>query len=445
MSTFTDFNGPQSCGMPSTKSMLDLVKAYQDVLSALDKHIGQHLTNGDDPHSAKEYVAQQLGPVADTANAASAGTEATKNIIYDDARKDAAYLLKLRETTLAELYDSVHEENNNVVHILTLLYNNIKDLQSGLNDKAASNALDELSDEVETVVTEIGNADTPGSIIARLNALEAKFANFTVDLLNATDITAEVLNANKVNADSVHTEEIMEDLVRVPAKFIGVADGYRWNVVGMLTDKAGTAFIKFIDTALLTANVQFAVRDVNPGATTESDDDRGTIAVALTKRNSTWKGLKFAIIMCTDKDGDTQYYLCVGLSVIDNETSQLSAFDMHVAGVNLVSTVSEAFKEPNSNLQDLIIVTGVAANDNLGSQFIVSNLAFEGDTVPVGIGVRWPGYVANIPKGFLPFDGRTLNTLDYPQLASAWGISLEQETFTLPTEVGTIVKYTMNL
>lgn len=56
MSTFTDFNGPQSG--PSSASMIQYANAYAELKNKLEAHIDKELSEADqsDPHKVKSYI-----------------------------------------------------------------------------------------------------------------------------------------------------------------------------------------------------------------------------------------------------------------------------------------------------------------------------------------------------------------------------------------------------
>ena len=109
MSTFTQFNGPQS--MPSTKAITDLIDAYNNVSTMLHKHTTDNVDSG--VHNVKTYVDtaiqslklhEEIDKKISALNLANTYVSTTK--FNDELTKTA------KVTDVAELKNKVAEAND---------------------------------------------------------------------------------------------------------------------------------------------------------------------------------------------------------------------------------------------------------------------------------------------------------------------------------------------
>lgn len=148
MSTFTDSNGPQGCNQPSTKSLLELVAAYNNVLEQLNTHLNKEAEDSD-VHQIRAYITGMLKNYVCTDELYialsnklgvddAASTYATKSSVSDleniVSGNTTAISTKLASDDAAEQYTSKQTFNNKVA-----------DITDALNTKADKTELPDIS------------------------------------------------------------------------------------------------------------------------------------------------------------------------------------------------------------------------------------------------------------------------------------------------------------
>lgn len=511
MSTFTDWNGPQ-CPPPSTKSILDLVQAYNNMYQSLSQHVAMTPSDAGDVHGIKAYVSSVLGDYAKTA--ALSGTYATIDALNTKASQQAFgehvaaqanatasphgianyvgqqlanyYTKPEANSTFTSKGELTNHENRTAegdvhgvksyIQSIIAAYTPTATLETNYVKKGGS-------DQENTFFWHVNmNADQThdphqiknyiAGVLSRYDtsdAAETKFANkqaFTThieaevtvngdDVHGIKDYVAAVLTDydthdqiaqnyyNKTEADQqfVSRENEQFDIISaetfktipltIPqgnAKYIGVNNGRVYYVLGELTEKTGTAFITYDNTANMAMIVNFA----------RSGSDTAILDATITREPGVWIDTQIAICKATDANQQPRYYLC--LSKV-GMTDHLN-FTPAVTGINILSSEQVNFTAPVSN-GEAHLLAKVDFSNHVPNQHISSE--DESDGIPVGAGIRWPiiidpstGNPTNIPEGYLPADGRTVTKQHYPQLAEAWGIT--NDDFIIPAEDNTIFK-----
>lgn len=449
MSTFTDWNGPQcnnSQGQaPSTRSIIDLIDAYNTVLSTLESHINATVSDDNNVHNVKEYVTAKLNALQNTLDSAS--TNASEAIADIRGEVTNAYLTALRlkfTGEAASMVDTQSNVNNNIISMMYKLWVLVNAAATKEQVNTVSDTLDSLSDKIgnvpqdENIISLINDINAAldsenTGVLARLSAIETSLEAHTFDNITVTDTTT---------SKSVETKYIKNEISRIvydpnesqlQRLFLGVSgegDATRyWHILGMLSDNAGTAYVKFTDTQNLAAIINFAV----------NDSHAGIINVSVARVPDEWLDTSFAICRATDADSNVHYYLCIARGNLSE--NQMLAFKPSVSGINFVSPMLEnKYIEPVSN-GTATVVAQVDLSDFVACEAITGSTDGTDaatDGIKVGFGIRWPG-VGNPPDKYIEANGQTVSRTDYPQLAKAWGI--QTDTFVIPAEDYTIFKY----
>jgi len=438
MSTFTDFNGPQPGGMPTTKSILDLVNAYRTMLDSLNDHISQHASSDNNVHNVKDYVAAQLEAINTTLNTASSNAdEAIKDLRGEVTTAFANALTAKFTGSAASLIDNANPANNNVIALLYKLWVLITECATDEEMSSLTSTVETLTATIgtipagstiggmlETINSALNTADT--GILARLTAIEAQLASNTFENITVTGTATTKVTAAKLLKALLTRTVYTPNESQLQHLYLGYANSKHWHVLGMLVDNVGSAYIKFADTHNMAAQINFAV----------SDSDTGIIDVNVTRAEGEWLNTSFALCKATDADQTPRYYICVAKDGLGE--NQMLAFQPHVSGVNFASPMlSDEYVEPVSD-GNATVLTQVDLNNYVPSGHQTSGGSSTSDGVLVGVGVRWPGSSDNVPAKYVYAGGQEVNVTDYPQLAEAWGITTE--TFVIPAEDHTIFK-----
>lgn len=363
MSTFTDWNGPQGGGARAA-DLIQLANAYSDLVSKLNQHMADKTPDTSDVHGIKNYVEAQLKTIKDLIPETSA--------FITETNADSKYALKSAIPT-------------NVVNETALnVYAKTEAVEKLLADYLKTNDLSN-----QKLITDIQSDIT--AIETVLNISDNPYKDFAFEM--------PVLKATKYVEGIMHAVEQIELTDKQVSAYVGGADSAgNYYLLGMLLDKAGTAYIKYINTDPFSASVNFAY----------TPDDKGALSVVCD--NNVWGALKFKIVAGTDATGEKHAYLAVQAQdwVVDQIVFEC-------AGINFCPIGSEGWLAPNGNCHDVIdcfAYTGFSASQlnikvgEIGD--VVAWNKFDTNGVPI-----------DIPANCHICDGTEVSQSDWPELVAA--------------------------
>lgn len=300
MSTFTDWNGPQGSGVRAN-DLIQLANAYSELISKLNQHMADRTPNTSDVHGIKTYVGKQLEIIKGMIPSVSAFiTEQDADNKY--ASKSDIPADYVKKATLDEYVKT-----------------------SALSDYLKTNDLKEqqLIKDIQKDVA----------------AIEA--------VINANPFKMPVLKATSYVEGLIHAVEQIKFTDKDFNAPVGGSDRVGvYYILGMLENKAGTAYVKMSNTKPFSAVVNFAV---TPGF-------KGALSVTTDCELS---GLKFKIVAGTDIDGIPHAYLAVQSSewfsnfVTSDGVGKFDNIQFSGAGINYVPVDSNDYKRPNGNCHDI--------------------------------------------------------------------------------------------
>lgn len=360
MSTFTDWNGPQGGGVRAA-DLIQLANAYSELVSKLNQHMSDKTPDTSDVHGIKTYVEAQLNAIKDLIPSTSA--------FITETNADDKYALKSEIPT-------------NVVN------------ETALNAYAKTEAVEKLlADYLKT--NDLSNQKLITDIQSDITAIET--------VLNISDnpdkdfaFEMPVLKATKYVEGIMHAVEQVKFTDKQVSAYVGGADSTgNYYLLGMLLDKAGIAYIKYVNTDPFSASVNFAY----------TPDDKGALSVVCD--NNVWDALKFKIVAGTDATGEKHAYLAVQAPdwAVDHIVFEC-------AGINFCPIGSEGWLAPNGNCHDVIdcfAYTGFSASQlnikvgEIGD--VVAWSKFDTNGVPI-----------DIPVNCHLCDGTEVNQADWPEL-----------------------------
>lgn len=374
MSTFTDWNGPQGGGARAA-DLVQLANAYSELVAKLNQHMADKTPGTSDVHGIKTYVETQIENIR--------GLIPSVTAFITEADADTKYALKSQVPA-----DIVHASDiaNFITEaaVTTLLANYLKTNDLNSNTVIAA---------IKTDITAIQNA------------------------LNAISFEMPVLKATEYVEGLIHAVEQIKFTDKDFSAPVGGTDIFGvYYVLGMLENKAGTAYIKMSNTKPFSAVVNFAV---TPGF-------KGALSVTT---DSELAGLKFKIVAGTDTDGIPHAYLAIQSSEwFSNFTTSdgVGKFDniqFSGAGINYTPVNSDGYKRPNGNCHDVCdcesgkgFSFSALATTLFGKRIYAAAdnpyVTFKDITAldAIGIIVNWTDYDSNgvannVPDGYHACDG----------------------------------------
>lgn len=363
MSTFTDWNGPQGGGVRAA-DLIQLANAYSDLVSKLNQHMSDKTPDTSDVHGIKTYVESQLNVIKNLIPETSA--------FITETNADGKYALKSDIPTGVAKSDDLKS------------YAKTTDLNTALTSYLKTNDLKEQQ-LIKDIQSDIA------AIEAALNISDSPDKDFAFEM--------PVLKATKHVEGIIHAVEQVKFTDKQVSAYVGGADSAgNYYLLGMLLDKAGTAYIKYINTDPFSAYVNFAY----------TPDDKGALSVVCD--NNVWDALKFKIVAGTDATGEKHAYLAV--QAPDWTVDQIV---FECAGINFCPISSEGWVAPNGNCHDVVdcfAYTGFSASQlnikvgEIGD--VVAWNKFDTNGVPI-----------DIPVNCHVCDGTEVNQADWPELFAA--------------------------
>lgn len=313
MSTFTDWNGPQGGGVRAA-DLIQLANAYSDLVSKLSQHMSDKTPDTSDVHGIKTYVEAQINKINIP--------DVSAFITEQDA--DGKYASK------SEIPTDVVKSGDLANYVKT----------SALSDYLKTNDLTS-----QQVITDIQTD---------VNAIKAALGTdpFEMPALKATNYVEGLIHA---------VEQIKFTDKDFSAPVGGSDTAGIYYILGMLENKAGTAYIKMSNTKPFSAVVNFAV---TPGF-------KGALSVTT---DCELAGLRFKIVAGTDTDDIPHAYLAVQSSewfshfTTSDGVGKFNSIQFSGAGINYIPVDSTGYKQPNGNCHDV-------CNCESGKGFSFSKLA----------------------------------------------------------------------
>lgn len=370
MSTFTDWNGPQGGGARAA-DLIQLADAYSALVTRLDQHMADKTPDTSDVHGIRTYVEAQIATIR--------GLIPSVTAFITEVAADTKYALKSQIPT-------------DVVHT---------------NDLANYVKTTTISDYLKT--NDLANQQTITDIQADIDALET--------VLDTDIIEKPVLKATDYIEGLVHAVDQIKFTDRDFSAPIGGSDLVGvYYILGMLENKAGTAYIKMNNTKPFSAVVNFAVTLGFKGALSVTTDCE-------------LSGLKFKIVAGTDADSIPHAYLAIQSSEwfshfsASDGVGKFDTIQISGAGINYIPVNSVDYKRPNGNCHDVCdcesgkgFSFSKLATSLLGKRIYatVDNpyVTLQDITTLDHVGVisDWPFYDANgiaidVPNGYHACDG----------------------------------------
>lgn len=353
MSTFTDWNGPQGGGARAT-DLIQLANAYTELVAKLNQHMADKTPSTSDVHGIKTYVEAEINTIRNLIPSVNAFITAT------DA--DAKYALKSDIPADVVKSDDITDFAT-IAAVTTLLADYLK-----TNDLAKQQVILDIE--------------------ADIAAIE--------DALNASPFEKPILKATTYIEGLMHAIEQVKFIDKEVSAYVGGADAAgNYYLLGMLLDKAGTAYIRYKNTNPFSAVVDFAY----------TPEDNGALSVVCD--NSEWDALKFKIVAGTDKNSEKHAYLAV--QAPDWVVNQIV---FECAGINFCPIGSEGCALPNGNCHDVVdcfAYTGLSASQiniqvgNIGD--VIAWSKFDNNGVPI-----------DIPDNCHICDGSPVDKTTWPEL-----------------------------
>lgn len=305
MSTFTDWNGPHGSNVRAS-DLIELAGAYQRMLSELHEHIAA-TPSANDVHNIKEYIEPIIAEYVKLSE-----LTIRLNSYYTKLEADAKFAVKEQIpdlTPYAKLTD-----------IADFVATSVLDAYLKKSDLSSQQAVIDLQNAIAEI-----NAFLEGNEVEFNGVVKSKqYIEGLIHALEQIQFTDKKFNAHIGGSDSV-----------------GV-----YYILGMLMDKAGTAYIKYENTKPFSAAINFAVTPDYKGALSVTTD--GDLA-----------GLKFKIVSGT-RNGEKHAYLAVqSTEWIQNfaSTDGVGKFDViefFGAGINFIPVDSEGYVKPNADCHDVV-------------------------------------------------------------------------------------------
>lgn len=306
MSSFTNmgFDMPPS-GARAT-DLVELARSYQSMLSELQAHINGNPVSTN-VHNIKEYVANSIADLAKLQD--------VLNRLQGYYTKNEADNKFAQHSELPDLTPYVkHTDIEDMVHT-SALNSYLKK-----SDLSTQQVITDMKADIETI-----NRYLKGEIVSFNGALKStKYLEGLIHAVEQVQFTDKTFAATIGGSDKV-----------------GV-----YYVLGMLTDKAGTAYIRMGNTKPFSAIVNYAVTPEWKGALSVTTDCE-------------LEGLKWKIVAGTDANGGKHVYLAIqSTEWISNFASTdgygvFTSIQFDGAGINFIPKDSVGYIPYNGSCHDV--------------------------------------------------------------------------------------------
>lgn len=354
MSTFTDWNGPQGGGVRAM-DLVQLANAYSELVTKLNQHIA--LTpDPQDVHGVKTYVEAKIAEIKALIPSVTA--------FITETAADAKYALKTQVPT-----DTVnHTELGDYVRSA--------DLTTILTDYLKKNGL-----ESQQVISDIKSD---------IAAIEAA--------ISVSVLEKPVLKATEYVEGLIHA---LEQIQFTWKKFGAVVGGSNargvFYLLGMLDERAGTAYLRFTDTHSFAAVVDFAITSDLDAQARVIDYKDGQLSVTTDVDKTDLTNVHFLIVKGTSA-GKQHVYLAIQAdewmkrweeSGIIN-AGLFSAIPFEGAGINFIPVDSEGYVAPTGTTEVLYDLDYFALTDRMAAMEAKLDSIVSDDSV--GEIIFWPKY-----------------------------------------------------
>lgn len=364
MSTFTNWDGPQGGGVRA-QDLVQLANAYSELVTKLNQHIGE-TPEANDVHQIKEYISSVLSPIL---------TRITNVESLADAAETAEHAAETYQTKIDDLSDFVRSSALNSYVAKTELVATLAEYLK-TNDLSTQDVITAIRDDITDIQDALGR-DT-----------------FERPYLRATEYIEGL----------VHAIEQIQFTFKEFGAFVGGSNERGvYYILGMLDERAGTAYLRFTNTKSFAAVVNFAI-------TKDTENNEyldGQLNVTTDVDSADLTNVHFLIVQGTNSDGSHHVYLAIQADEWTKRVDEsgiinagvFSTIDFEGAGINFIPVESEGFVRPNSTTAVLVDYEHFAITDRLNA------LDAEMDEISSfkGIGsiVAWPKLNSNgVPIGF---------------------------------------------
>lgn len=381
MSTFTDWNGPQGGGARAM-DLIQLANAYSELVAKLNQHMTDKTPGTSDVHGIKTYVETQLDTIRGLIPSVSAFITETK--------ADSKYATKAQiPTDVVHSADIANFTTNAAV--AALLANYIK-----TNDLSSQQVIVDIKTDIATIE----------------------------HALNASTFSKPVLKATNYIEGLVHVIEQVQFTDKTVSAFAGGSDEVGvYYILGMLLDKAGTAYVSMGNTKAFSAVVNFAVTPEWKGALSVTTDCE-------------LKGLKWKIVSGTSANGEKHAYLAVQSTEWISQFASsdgvgiFTGINFYCAGINFAPVDSSSWVRPNGNCHNVCdcmsgkgfsfselatTILGKQIYRETGNPYLTKKDVTALDHV--GVICQWTDYnnngiAINVPEGYHACDGTPVRPED---------------------------------
>ena len=374
MSTFTNWNGPQGSDVRA-KDMIEFANAYSELVNKLNQHIQQTAAD-DNVHQVKQYV--------DNAIATLQAQIPSVTAFITAVAADAKYTTKTEATQFA--------------------------LKSELPNMANYALKSSLSDYLKT--SELSSQEIIQDIQEAIQALQ--------DWVNSDSKTIPNLISEHVTG-LVKAIEQVQFVWKNFGAFVGGSNDFGvYYILGMLDERAGTAYIRLTNTKSFAAVIHFAI--TKNTETNEFID--GQLSITTDVDSADLTDVHFLIVSGTDASGRHHSYLAMQAKewtkLVDESgiinAGVFSAIQFEGAGINFIPVDSEGFVRPNNTTEVLIDVDYYALEDR------ITAVEHKLDTITSDDGI---GTISNWPK--YDEDGVATNVPDWAHACDGSDIPDDEE------------------
>ena len=388
MSSFTNWNGPHGCG-PTKDMWQELINEYKQLLDS------------------NNYVQKEAGKGLSTEDF----TTALKN------KLDA-----INEGTASKDIGNVASGSAGLV-TGDAVYQFCKDFVKGVAGQGFStndfsNAYKDILDSIKEaasrdVAVALTDADAKLVTVAVINtALQNYVQKEAGKGLSTNDFTDEYINLLNLMTEY----SIIFNFKHFEATVGGSDIDGVYYLLGMLDERAGTAYIKFANTKSFSAVINFAVTPEWKGALSVTTDCE-------------LKGLKFKVVSGTDSSGQHHAYLAIQSSewfsnfASSDGVGWFDHLEFFGSGINFIPAGTEKYKRPVGNCADVCdCLSGKGFSFSELATVLLNARIYRGAGNPyialkditaldhVGIISQWTDYddngiAINVPEGYHACDG----------------------------------------
>ena len=321
MSTFTEWNGPAAGRGPSTKDVLALIEAYNNLNTTLAKHLAS--TDTDNVHNFQTALDNAIAETENALNAAIAvkADSSTVNELSEKAAEtDTALTVEASRAQSAEsvLQTALGEEESRAQKAESALNDAIEALESALEETkdTFSQALSKISFDDERTTTIVGVVAATQYFIGTVKA------RYLVDFISWRTISAQFAGTGTSDgATKTHGVYILGRLSEEWDPDKGFSDEF--------VQKGARAYVKYVNDQPFDLIVDMTASGLENGSITctasfnkvwTADDTEGA-----------WEDVSLHLLVNTDSSGKSHIYLGISARGLYGQSTTF-----HVAGVNFI-------------------------------------------------------------------------------------------------------------